>query len=271
MTWQDNPEEPIPVDESTRIWFRTWVSVRQGVIDMPNELHDIAIAIFVDNMRRFIYWSPSDEYRGEGYSNGAWKINTKKIIEKLPEYEEMAREELAFQHDTRAFPTLDAWLDAERRGQLRYTGEYGGSEALTEATKQSLRAEKLRREKRSRKAGVDKFCADCGEVFLCVDKRRIRCPSCASATVGERKRRVQETYERKIREHAWSILSTVLPSPHLEKWRDVWDGLLIEEVKTALYLAEKKDLSKLGQFFGYHAAISLMLKNAQSIRNMKND
>lgn len=142
--------------------------IKYGMTD--SELECVAQQ-YTDDPMPYVCWQDADEYRGRGWSNGAWIIDWDKVTSALRCIIEGVRTDAA----VGAIRTLDDWLLADMTDTLEYDVD-GGSERLSKGMRRDL-AEMARARRRTWPIR----CVDCGETFQRRSGARgkpIRCAGC---------------------------------------------------------------------------------------------
>ena len=175
----------------------------------PEAAMPFAVSRYARAARRFVKWHPAKEYRGARYSAGIYVVDWDGVLAAWPSIRSAAIVDCDRAEDAERFQTLDAWLEADRRGLLRYQG----------ATEPS--AWRLLREKAKLPSGK-RICASCDEPFpetRCGRGYRVRCEKClrekriqrwelAERLQAERRREVDFARMRRMLEHirlSWGL------------------------------------------------------------------
>jgi hypothetical protein len=149
---------------------------------------DLIVEYFARDPERWIAWTDGDE-TPELSARAIWFPVLDRITWQVAlEAEAWAHREYVRglrEHDARRFPTLDAWLEADIRGQLRYAGDEGGVPCV----------ERTVRDERNqfvgshvRRIGRRRICM-CGAVYHQRVHNQSNCPTCGKLTRAERKKR----------------------------------------------------------------------------------
>lgn len=123
---------------------------------------------YVARWPEFVTWEDSDEYRGAGFSNGAWRFDAKAVASRGPQ----AVRETDIARDARVYSTLDEWLRGDLMGRLWYDGHPGGMSRVSPE-------DRARRQTK---------CA-CGVRFTPLRRNARRCPTCVDRAKVERNQR----------------------------------------------------------------------------------
>lgn len=118
-----------PLGRRGRQWFRRkmWhyaciLLAKQGKDPQHSaESADVAAAIvdwFTANIKRYVGWQDEKEYRGRGYAFGQWAMICDKVEADFPAALRECEPRIRAEHEAARYPTLDAWLDAERQGRV---------------------------------------------------------------------------------------------------------------------------------------------------------
>jgi hypothetical protein len=177
--WTDSPDGIPPFDAGARAWFRLWVERRQGVADVAPEMRARVVALLCDQAAALVWWVPSDEYRGVGFTNGTWRVNTEVFCAALESCISKATREADAALDAPHCASLDVWLAAHAAGTLRSRGAVGGSAHFSPALRCRLFDAAWARSKT-----WPVRCRGCGESFTPERRRLVRCPTCRSAAKG---------------------------------------------------------------------------------------
>lgn len=121
----------------------------------------------------FVVWVDCDEYRGRGWSSGAWQIAWDEVRDALGP----ALDEMRLANDNAAIRTLDDWLKADLTGSFEFKGASGGSEKLPKKLRRALLAAA-----RERRRNLPRVCA-CGAQFKPASNRQRRCKKCSEAAL----------------------------------------------------------------------------------------
>ena len=186
MTWNDcddddppavKPHESSEFPVSGHPWFRARIRVHLFEKVSPKTLLDEVVEWFARSPRKYVFWAAEQSYRGTGYSDGAWHLHGPQIDQDLCGALAPAREAARRRADAERFPTLEAWLQAERSGELEHRGALGSKygDGLPNAL---VRA--LREAARIRRNGWPRMCATCKGTFQSNRPAAKRCASCRS-------------------------------------------------------------------------------------------
>jgi hypothetical protein len=76
------------------------------------------VSWYVHRAEAYARWVPAETYAGPGFAAGAWVILKEEVIGDF----EIARYQSALARDRQRFPSLEAWLAAEARGEVEPAG-----------------------------------------------------------------------------------------------------------------------------------------------------
>jgi hypothetical protein len=115
-------------------WYRAALAAKlPTVIDATKYGHVLPHLVdwYAERPGQFVTWKPAEVYYGPGFAAGAWAVLWERVYAEpavghawraaVARADAVARE-AARRADAARFPTLDAWLEAERRGLLQDTG-----------------------------------------------------------------------------------------------------------------------------------------------------
>lgn len=141
---------------------------------------------YQDRALDFVDWFPSDKLQ-KGYLSGAWEFCEIDFCREWPNAFKWGHDQLqakravarnavaiqAAKDEGAQYVTLDAWLDAERTGQLKSMGVLGGSAQFSDNEQGRLARERYRR-------GLHwpKNCRDCDVSFRPTTGTEARCEAC---------------------------------------------------------------------------------------------
>lgn len=130
----------------------------------------------------YVEWKDDDEFRGHGYANGGWIVDWDLVSRDLPEaIREVERRSASAEAERH--PTLDAWLLAEARGELKYRGDLGGMQFIPAEVRARVEAAAQERERRR-----PAICG-CGASFPRDRRNARKCPKCREAARVDREKR----------------------------------------------------------------------------------
>lgn len=140
-------------------WFREVLArdLQSRVIEakqatVTEDALPFALDLYAAEARRFVGWQADTAYFGPMYETGRYIVNWDAVLQAWDAMRAQAIDAAASASDMARFPTLDAWLEADRRGELQCQG------AAEPNTRQLLGDKaKLPRGKR--------LCDQCGELF----------------------------------------------------------------------------------------------------------
>lgn len=119
---------------------------------------------------QYVDWVNADEYRGPGFSHGAWKMDWKTVDHDIDLYARRIRLRDA---DNARITSLDDWLREDLNATLAYSGHPGGTDLLADEMRGTLA-----KAARSREQRRPLLCYDCGEAFVRDRRNARRCPTC---------------------------------------------------------------------------------------------
>lgn len=181
-SWKQERQEPARIVAGHKMTEKAyrWLGERledrvrgaQGWTDntWPIELQDHVVDWFLENRLQFVDWRAWDEFANHHASTGRWILCESDVAAQF--YDAIA--EATRRHESMQFPTLDAWLEAERTGQLQSKGVAGGSASFSPQVVSRLRDAKERR------TWLARSCRDCGRRFSVGYRfsRVVRCEVC---------------------------------------------------------------------------------------------
>ncbi len=180
-----DPSGDPPIGRAVRRWFRRRVAYHLRVTFGRDQLgdndeHDSAILDwFEERAGRFVYWVPAEVYHGPRFDSGKWVLFAEDAVNAF----EGARCETAAARQNTLYPTLEAWLAAESRGDApaavaveppaRCLIPDWALHAFVEQRKRILTAN-------------PRECVDCGAEFRPRTAAVTRCPECCTTRRAER-------------------------------------------------------------------------------------
>jgi hypothetical protein len=165
-----------------RAWFKRMVRAMLSDVGASYRyrMHDGELEPLVERFAAdpmaYVEWVDADEYRGRGWSSGAWKINWDKVKADVSPVLEQMREA----KDTDCIKSLDDWLRADLADAFEYPGAEGGTDNLPKKLRRELRAAA-----RVRRRRLPKTCTTCPALFEPRSNRQRRCPKCIEAGITE--------------------------------------------------------------------------------------
>jgi len=181
--WDDVPR----FGAAGRRWLRrrlywsavVWLQGRR--LDPENEASQEILASMVrsvaEDWEELITWKDYEQFRGNGFASGEWEIDKEAVAARWPAAFATA---VAAEEATR-YPTLDAWLDAEVRGELEAPAaeEPIAWKVLGNKTAASDRWLETRNRLEDRWPRV---CRTCGGQFTWEEtaRNRVRCEACCA-------------------------------------------------------------------------------------------
>ncbi len=188
--WDDVPR----FGGKARRWYRRllfhsaigWLRDRRlPETDASQEILGRMVHAVAEGWKPQVTWKDFDEFRGRNHASGEWRLDEKRLAELWPEVFAAA---MAAQEASR-YPTLDAWLDAEARGELKApaTEEPWAHNLLRNGSSTPTAASRRWADTFNR---LDdrwpRACRACGGEFTWeqTKRNRVRCPACLRARRG---------------------------------------------------------------------------------------
>jgi hypothetical protein len=122
----------------------------------------------------FVEWVDADEYRGRGWSNGAWVVDFNTVNAHIQQCQEEVNTRSRRYDDALRFKTLEDWLRADINGELVYRGAKGGMDDVAKTLRIRVPSEKGR-------------CQTCRKIFGREPWWRKNCPACTNAAKNVRR------------------------------------------------------------------------------------
>ncbi|MCX7057278.1 MAG: hypothetical protein NTZ79_08805 [Proteobacteria bacterium] len=128
---EQGDDDPTTFDAGARQWFTALiqyelirhVAMVQAVAGGSDRaLREDMLAFYLEEPTNYCDWVPAAMYGGEGCSMGHWQYGERAFLDRLEDAADFAHAVA----DARAIRTLDAWLQADRTGTLKYRGAPGG-------------------------------------------------------------------------------------------------------------------------------------------------
>lgn len=172
--WAEEGDDGLPsFGRKARAWFVRKVRAKLGGethrYSITSEEIEGLVQWYGSDPIPYVEWQDGDEYRGRGWSSGAWTIDWDKVNRTLY----TALDELRLARDTAGIKTLDDWLKADLNDSFEFEGVSGGTDKLPK---------KLRRElkelARARRKKLPHICQSCREEFTPTSNRAKRCTKC---------------------------------------------------------------------------------------------
>lgn len=177
--WTEDGDDGLPnFGRKARAWFARKVRANLNEIggkypyNMTDDEVEPVVARFAADPMPYVEWVDGEEYRGRGWSSGAWQIDWKALHTALVD----VLEELRLEMDTASILSLDDWLKADLDDAFHYEGPAGGSEKLPKRLRRELLAAA-----RDRRRKLPKTCTSCREPYQPTSNRQRRCPKCIDA------------------------------------------------------------------------------------------
>jgi hypothetical protein len=184
QTWKDKDDEPVRFNRKAQAWLRR--NIRSTIFapstddpEFPFESkHDGVLwnatvvnwllDWYLERPLRYVRWEDATEWRGRGFSSGAWVYVETAVLTDRKEGVAVVDKRIDESHCA----TLDEWLRADIAGELLYAGAPSGMERVTTEN----RAPSKRR-------------CECGARFLPSRRNGRRCCACVLKAREERKQR----------------------------------------------------------------------------------
>lgn len=171
-----------------QLWFALAIRERLSATDEEHpkpaasdeELDDL-VKWFCNDAMLYVKWEVASEYRGKGYSAGAWTLEMDSINRDLNIGREEVRRARLRVADTEVIKSLDEWLEADRSDTLRYEGATGGVPQIEESLSSAMRYAAV-----MRRATWPRCCVVCGDSFKPERRKARRCPRCLRSDVRRR-------------------------------------------------------------------------------------
>jgi hypothetical protein len=175
-----NAPSPRAITKRTQRWFAESVEVAMAGIGALTEYQRAALVRwFAADVARYVRWQPHPTFTPRQLDTGAfvieWPLVHGDLAHGISESRADAARE-ALRDEATQFPTLDAWLMAEARGELVAVRLQGGSAGLPEAQRAALAQSAAARQRR-----WFATCRVCGDTFRPSRRDAQRCPSCCAS------------------------------------------------------------------------------------------
>jgi hypothetical protein len=175
----DRPGSAAHFGHGGRTWFRAWCENRKGMTELAPGVRGRVVDLLCEHAAELVYWVPANEYRGDDFSNGEWRVNADAWLAAFNAYVATAQSEADAALDAEHCTSLDSWLTAAASGTLRSRAATGGSARLPAAQRNRLFTAAWIRQKT-----WPRRCRGCGESFTPDRRQAVNCPVCRSAAKG---------------------------------------------------------------------------------------
>jgi hypothetical protein len=118
--------DEVPLDEGAKDWLWHYIWSLKGIADLPEDIRDEVANRIASAPEKVLNWVPSENYKGSGFTHGSWKLVPEWFVKELRHCADEVRRELEAEVDAEHHRSLDAWLEADRKGLLKARGAKGG-------------------------------------------------------------------------------------------------------------------------------------------------
>lgn len=180
--WRGDSDGTPKFGRKAALWFAR--SIRAKLLEMggspPYSMYQEEVEPIVERFAAdplpYVKWEDADEYRGQGWPLGVWKIQWTKVMTALSTFLLDCRRDTALGGRDL---TLDVWLKADIENNKSILGRnyvWGGENRLPKELRTELTQKAVARRRK-----WPLVCRECGGTFLRPAKRRgkmLRCPKC---------------------------------------------------------------------------------------------
>jgi hypothetical protein len=178
--WRGDSEgSPVRFGRKARAWLRRRLLARMFIkhptdaatycadgVEWDEYSVNLALAWYMEHPMRYTHWTDNDEYRGHGWSNGAWEFDDVAVQKDWRQAVDFVDRTL----DAEKCLTVDEWLAADSAGTLWYRGARSGMERVARENQSAPRRKRC----------------PCGTRFKPKRRNAVHCPACIAAAKAER-------------------------------------------------------------------------------------
>lgn len=178
--WKGEDDGRVRFGRKAKLWLASAIRERLTATDEKHpeprvygqELEDI-VAWYCEEPMFYVTWVPAAEYRGRGFSHGAWQLDYAAINRDFKLGRKVCLVRRTLEIDNARIKSLDEWLRADIAGTLKCPGRFGGTEELSAEVVKNLSSAAANRRKR-----WPRRCVQCDRSFKPDHHKATRCPSC---------------------------------------------------------------------------------------------
>lgn len=188
-TWKGDKDKAPKFGRKARAWLRRQIDRRLRTVkaEWGNAPFAAVVDWYLDWDNEdtpgpyYVTWKDEDEFRGGRFSSGAWVVLWDTVLDDLPRAIRNAERDAHMVRDSERFPSLDAWLAADMRGELKYGGAVGGMILVPDDVRERVKEVAQRRAR----LGAPRQCR-CGATFKPDRRNATNCDECRAKNRAEK-------------------------------------------------------------------------------------